>query len=90
MTNILPCQKCKAKYGNNGIPRLYERTESDMGGYYAAHVLCEQCSTSGPGRASNERAIEAWNVAQRTRARKRKAKHTKETNVKDNKVSYAR
>jgi hypothetical protein len=74
MTDILPCQKCKAKYGNNGIPRLYRRTESDMGGYYPAHVRCEQCSTDGPGRASSERAIEAWNEGQRTRVLKRKAK----------------
>jgi hypothetical protein len=74
MTDILPCQKCKAKYGNSGIPQLYKRTESDMGGYYAAHVLCEQCRTDGPGRASNEKAIEAWNDVQQARARKRKGK----------------
>jgi hypothetical protein len=33
MIQILPCQICKAKLGNEGIPRLYTRTESDLGGY---------------------------------------------------------
>lgn len=67
MEDILACAKCKKKFGNKGLPSLYERTESDAGGYYPAHIRCEQCSVDGPGRTNNEAAIKAWNALQRKR-----------------------
>jgi hypothetical protein len=65
VTDIAGCFKCKTKLGNDGILHLYRRTESDEGGYYPALVRCEQCGKTGPGRASSERAITAWNKTQR-------------------------
>jgi hypothetical protein len=58
--NIKPCKRCQKEFGNDGKPHLYERTESDAGGYYSAHVRCEQCRAVGPRRASSGAALEAW------------------------------
>lgn len=51
-----PCKRCKKRLGNNGLPVLMARTESDVGGYYPAHV--------GPGRATEAIAVLAWNRQQ--------------------------
>lgn len=59
-----PCKRCKKRLGNNGLPVLMARTESDVGGYYPAHVLCTQCGHRGPGRATEAIAVLAWNRQQ--------------------------
>jgi hypothetical protein len=62
---LRPCKRCKKKWGNEGLPRLYERTESDTGGYYPAHIRCEQCRHCGAAGDSSEEAISNWNFEMR-------------------------
>lgn len=56
------CLDCRKRVGNGGIPRVYFSTESDVGGYYPAHVRCEQCGLSVSGDKTDESAIVAWNA----------------------------
>jgi hypothetical protein len=55
------CAKCMKRFGNPGVLTVFHSTESDMGGYYPAHVRCSQCATDGPGRKKVNDAVIAWN-----------------------------
>ena len=61
---LKPCKRCTPLIGNGVLLTLFHMTESDIGGYYPASVMCEQCHRQIWGRKTDESAIVAWNKAQ--------------------------
>lgn len=60
-THLNACKKCWEKYHNPGCLTVFSATESDCGGWYPAHVRCNQCGTNGPGMRSAAESIAEWN-----------------------------
>lgn len=56
-----PCIRCRARLGNDGIPKFYHSTESDAGGIYPAKVVCEQCRFSVASGTTYASAAVEWN-----------------------------
>lgn len=61
LNGVHGCKRCWKKFGNPGILTIFGKTDSDIGGYYPAHVHCDQCQVDGSGRLTPERAVDIWN-----------------------------
>ena len=61
---LKPCKRCTPLIGNGVLLTLFHMTESDIGGYYPASVMCNQCRQQIFGGKTDDSAISAWNKAQ--------------------------
>ena len=61
---LKPCNRCTPLIGNGVLLTLFHSTESDIGGYYPASVMCNQCRRQIWGGKTDESAIKAWNKTQ--------------------------
>jgi hypothetical protein len=61
---LKPCNRCTPLIGNGVLLTLFHSTESDIGGYYPASVMCNQCRRQIWGGKTDESAIKVWNKTQ--------------------------